>query len=81
MLDFSDEVLEFKWKGKVYKLDYPTVKSLKNFQKHQVKDNENIDHLISFLCDLGGKKEVIESLPAKAITSIVKELAGGDEKK
>lgn len=81
MLDFRDECLEFKYNGKEHKLSYPTVGKLKKFQKKTKGNEDEIDALIEFLCDLGGDKEVIESLSIGAMTTLVEELSSGGKKK
>jgi hypothetical protein len=80
MLDFKDEVLQFKYNGEVYELNFPKVKDLKKFQKDYKENEESIDVMIDFLVDLGGEREVIENLSAKALKAISEKLAGSEKK-
>lgn len=80
MLDFKDEVLQFKYNGEVYELNFPKVKDLKKFQKDYKENEESIDVMIDFLVSLGGKREVIENLSSKALKAISEKLAGSEKK-
>lgn len=75
MLDFEKKVLIFKFNGEEQELEYPTVKMINEFRKQLKKqDNDEVDLTIDFICKLGSKKEIIESLRVSQLNKLVEEL-------
>lgn len=76
MFDFGNEKnVEFKLKGKSYSLRYPTLKDVNKFRKLlKSQEVDEVDASIDFLCNLGGEKEIIESLRISQLNVLVEEL-------
>lgn len=75
MLDFDFKKLEFKFNGKPYELEYPTIKKINQFRKELKKpEADEVEVIIGFLCDLGAEKEVVESLRISQLNALVEEL-------
>jgi hypothetical protein len=75
MLNFDFKKLEFKFNDEQYELEYPTVKKINHFRKElKKKDADEVDVIIAFLCELGAKKEVIESLRVTQLNALIEEL-------
>lgn len=75
MLSFDAKKLEFKFNGEVQEVEYPTVKKVNAFRKKLKEEgSDEIDEVINFLCDLGAKREVVESLRVGQLNALVEEL-------
>lgn len=75
MLSFDEKKLEFRFKGEVQEIEYPTVKKINSFRKELKKEGtDEVDATISLLVDLGAKKEVVESLRITQLNTLVEEL-------
>ena len=75
MLDFDFKKLEFKFDGKKFELEYPTIKKINSFRKDLKKpDCDEVEVIVDFLCDLGAEKEIIERLRVSQLNALVEEL-------
>lgn len=75
MLSFDKKKLAFKFNDVVQEIEYPTVKKINQFRKELKKsDADEVDSTISFLCELGASREVIESLRVSQLNALVEEL-------
>ena len=82
MLDFDLKKLKFKFNGEDNEIEYPTVKKINQFRKALKADGaDEVDCTIEFLCELGAKKEVVESLRISQLNALVSELTLEDAKK
>lgn len=66
MLEFNEEVIEFKFKGEKHQVRKPNNKEIKNYNKSLKKVKGDTDKeekaLLDFLNELGLKHEVFELL-------------------
>jgi len=79
MLELESKSLEIKFKGEVYRLDFPKVNAVRTLQKNIKEKGEDIDHIICFLEDLGLKREISEDMEVSNLLKIVDALT--EEKK
>lgn len=74
MFDFEEKKLCFKFNGKEQEIDYPTVKMVNKFRKNLKGGSDEVDETISFLCNLGADKEVVENLRISQLEKLIEEL-------
>ena len=82
MLDFKDEVVTFKYKGKDYEVEKPTVKQSREYAKalkEAKSDEQKEECLFDFLEVLGLPKEDAYTLKQGHILQLVQSL-GESEK-
>lgn len=78
MLDFDDhKVIEFKFKGEVHQLEYPSYNVSKKFKDlYQKVDKDELELLIEYIEACGGKREILEQLRLPQLNKLAMELAG-----
>jgi hypothetical protein len=74
MLKFETRVLQFEFNGEVQRINYPTVKRIKELNELQKKETDEVVALEKFLLDLGMKQEVFDKLEVGAMNTIVEHL-------
>lgn len=83
MLEFKEEVIEFKFQGEKHQVRKPNNGEIKLYNKELKKCKDDSDKqekaLMNFLNDLGLKEEVFNKLTPKQSELILKELYGSEK--
>lgn len=77
MLKLEKKVLEFEFDGKAYRIPFPTMDQLSQFQKKSREENGNedsIEKVIIFLNSLGLDEELCRSLQPDHANLIIEHL-------
>jgi hypothetical protein len=74
MIEFISEKLPVKIDGVVYELSYPTVSTVRKFEKQE--GEAGVKEVCEFLCDSGLPLNVVEALQANHMSQLVQALMG-----
>lgn len=73
MLEFLDEVLEFKYDDKVHQVRFPTGHELSEYSK-TYDDSKAYECVVAFLVKLGLDEEVANKLQMKHLMKVLTEI-------
>lgn len=80
MLEFKSKVLRFKFDDEIHELRYPTVKEIREMQKLQKEESDEVNVIESMLNKLGMKEGLFDKLEVDHVEAIVGSLVNEKKK-
>lgn len=80
-MEFKRKSLEFSFDGEKYKVKFPSVKQLSEFQKEvSVKESAELSDTVNFLDRLGLPADVAYEMELEHLTVIMETISGSKKK-
>jgi hypothetical protein len=79
-LNFKKKTLRVKWEGAEYKVAFPSVRSVKEFQDEAKGKEGDIEPTIHFLNSLGLPEDICYDLEPDMLAQVVNTLSGVKKK-